>query len=108
MEKRTKTKLNGRMNICGENIKKYRKELGEGFSQERLAEKLQLLGLSAHKNMIQMIEAGKQSVTDIELVFFAKALNVSVADLMEQTEPIIPYPETEEGYGSQKAAQSRM
>lgn len=106
MEKRTKTKLNGRMNICGQNIKKFRKALDPNFSQEKLAEKLQLLGLNAHKNMIQMIEAGKQTVTDIELTFFAKALNVSVSDLMQQDEPPASYEETKEGYGIQSAAQT--
>lgn len=105
MEKRSKTKINGRMNICGQNITKFRRQIGKDFSQEKLAEKLQLLGLNAHKNMIQMIEAGKQSVTDIELVYFSKALGVSISDLMNQENQNITYEENTPGQGTKKVAQ---
>ena len=46
-------------------------------SQKRLADMLQLLGLDLDKNAIQRIESGKRFVTDIELRYFAKVLNVS-------------------------------
>lgn len=71
----------GRNNICGRQIAYYRKELGK--SQRELADALQLLGLDVDKNAIQRIEAGKRFVTDIELVYLAKALNVSYEDLLK-------------------------
>jgi len=71
---------NGRNNICGTQIAYYRKEMHK--SQRQLADALQLLGLDVDKNAIQRIEAGKRFVTDIELVYFAKVLNVSYQELL--------------------------
>ena len=71
----------GRNNICGMRIASCRKELGK--SQRELADALQLLGLDVDKNAIQRIEAGKRFVTDIELVYLAKALDVSYEVLLE-------------------------
>ena len=50
--------------------------------QRQLADTLQLLGLDVDKNAIQRIEAGKRFVTDIEIVFLCKALNVTVNELL--------------------------
>lgn len=72
----------GRNNICGTKIAGYRKE--QGMSQRELASALQLLGLDIDKNAIQRMEAGKRFVTDIELVYLAKALRVSYDDLLEK------------------------
>lgn len=74
----------GRNNICGMQVAKYRKELGK--SQRQLADALQLLGLDVDKNAIQRIEAGKRFVTDIELMYLAKVLNVSYDVLLEEKE----------------------
>ena len=71
----------GRNNICGVHIARYRKEMGK--SQRELADALQLLGLDIDKNAIQRLEAGKRFVTDIELVYLSKALNVSYEDLLK-------------------------
>ena len=73
----------GRNNICGAQIAKYRKEMRK--SQRELADALQLLGLDVDKNAIQRIEAGKRFVTDIEIVHFAKVLNVSYEDLLSHS-----------------------
>ena len=73
----------GSNNICGEQIAKYRKELKK--SQRELADALQLLGLDIDKNAIQRMEAGKRFVTDIELVYLAKALNVTYEELLKNT-----------------------
>ena len=70
----------GRNNICGTRIAYYRKQMNK--SQRQLADALQLLGLDVDKNAIQRIEAGKRFVTDIELVYFAKALHVSYQELL--------------------------
>ncbi len=71
---------NGLNNLCGAAISKKRKELG--FSQRELADKLQLHGLDIDKNAIQRIEAGKRFVTDIEIVYLSKVLDISYETLL--------------------------
>lgn len=71
---------NGKNNVCGQNIYTFRKNLQ--ISQRELADRLQVLGLDIDKNTIQRIEAGKRFVTDIEIIFFAKALKKSVDELL--------------------------
>ena len=76
----TNKAMDGRNNVCGKQIAKYRKEMHK--SQRQLADMLQLAGLDVDKNAIQRIEAGKRFVTDIELVYLAGVLHVDVADLL--------------------------
>ena len=73
--------IDGRNNICGEQVAKFR--IAGGLSQRQLAEKLQLLGLDVDKNAIQRIEAGKRFVTDIELKAFAEIFEGTVDRLVE-------------------------
>jgi transcriptional regulator with XRE-family HTH domain len=70
----------GYNNLCGKNIAIARKS--QGKSQRQLADALQLAGLDVDKNAIQRIEAGKRFVTDIELVYFASVLNLSLDELL--------------------------
>lgn len=72
----------GLNNISGKIISIKRKELG--YSQRKLADKLQLSGLDIDKNTIQRIEAGKRFVTDIELVHISKVLQLSYEALLNQ------------------------
>lgn len=72
--------FDGSNNITGAIIAECRKATGK--SQRQLADSLQLLGLDIDKNAIQRIEAGKRFVTDIELVFFSKILNVKYDELL--------------------------
>ena len=69
----------GLNNLCGTNISKYRKELH--LSQRELADRLQILGLDVDKNAIQRMESGQRFITDIELVYLAKAFDKTIADL---------------------------
>ena len=69
-------------NISGVNIAKIRKGITPTMSQRALADKLQLYGLDLDKNAIQRIECGKRFVTDIELTYLSKALNVTVLALL--------------------------
>lgn len=71
----------GLNNICGSNIARLRKALH--LSQRELADRLQLLGLDIEKNAIQRMEAGKRFITDIELVYLAQALGVSLDELTD-------------------------
>ena len=70
----------GRNNICGAQVAYYRKRSGK--SQRELADALQLAGLDLDKNAIQRMEAGKRFITDIELVYLARVLNVSYEALL--------------------------
>jgi len=75
-----KNKADGRNNISGFVIRQKRMDFG--WSQKELADALQLAGLDVDKNAVQRIEAGKRFVTDIELVYFAKVLEVDYAVLL--------------------------
>ena len=71
----------GKNNICGSNIAKFRKELK--ISQRELADRLQLIGLDIDKNAIQRIESGQRFITDIEIVFFCKVFDKTFQELFE-------------------------
>ena len=73
----------GKANICGRNIAKYRLQMKPKMSQRALADKLQILGVDVDKNAIQRIECGKRFVTDIELIALAQALEVDVIMLVK-------------------------
>ena len=73
---------NGRLNLCGENIYRLRKDQEPRMSQRMLAERLQLTGVDVDKNAIQRIEAGKRFVTDIELLGLAKIFHTSCDALL--------------------------
>ena len=85
MQRRRKIRFLGRANIAVLNIKKYREALVPPCSQNDLASKLQLAGLSVHKNMVSMVENGEQGISDVELRTFAIVLGVSVSDLMDES-----------------------
>ena len=72
---------NGKNNICGEKIAKFRKAIVPKMSQRILAEKLQLKGIDLDKNAIQRIESGERFLTDIELKIFAEVFGVKIEEL---------------------------
>lgn len=76
----TNRSRDGRNNLCGAVIEKRRKEMGK--SQRQLADMLQIAGLDIDKNAIQRIEAGKRFVTDIELAYLSKVLDLSYEILL--------------------------
>lgn len=76
----TNKSMDGTHNICGVVIAKRRKEMGK--SQRQLADMLQIAGLDIDKNAVQRIEAGKRFVTDIELTYFSKVLDLSYQILL--------------------------
>ena len=77
-------KLNGKLNIIGKNIKKYR-EL-KGLTLRELSEKLELYGLTIYNSDIHNIEHGKKTIRDYEIKGFCLALDVSLDDLYENTD----------------------
>ena len=74
---------NGRNNFLGVNLKNIRENMTPALSQRKLANKMQILGLDIDRHVIRRIENGERFVTDIEVKMFAKALNVSYADLLD-------------------------
>lgn len=73
----------GKANICGRNVAKYRLRMTPKMSQRALADKLQILGVDVDKNAVQRIECGKRFVTDIELVALSKALKIDMIMLVK-------------------------
>lgn len=77
----TNKAVDGKNNACGGKIAQFRKEMGK--SQRQRADALQLLGMDVDKNAIQRIEAGKRFVTDIELIYISKVLNVTYSESLD-------------------------
>ena len=74
----------GLHNLCGGIIEKRRKELNK--SQRELADMLQIAGLDIDKNAVQRIEARKRFVTDIELTYISKVLDLPYEALLSTSE----------------------
>ncbi len=70
----------GTNNLCGKRIAVIRKE--KKLSQRKLAAKMQLLGFDVDHYFIRRVENGERFVTDIDLVIFSKALEVSITDIL--------------------------
>ena len=71
-------KVTDQCNICGQDVRKLRKQ--KKMSQDQLAAKLQTEGLGVNQNSISRIEAGKRVVADYELKALAHVLGVAVDD----------------------------
>ena len=82
-----KNKNDSSNNISGKNIKILRLKQMPRLSQRALADKLQLQGIDLDKNAVQRIESGQRFVTDIELLAFSKALEVSLDILLQEEDP---------------------
>lgn len=70
---------NIKLKIFGEQVRKLRK--ARGLSQEELAELAEL-----HRNYIGGIERGERNVALLNIVRLAKALGVSLSELLEGVE----------------------
>lgn len=75
-------KFNGNMNVISDTLKKYREQ--RGYSYEMLSAKLELIGISIHKQCLYDIECNKRTVKDYELYGIAKVLGIDVNDLLSQ------------------------
>ena len=75
------SKYNGNMNVIGRLLKEYREK--EKISYEQLSAKLELMGISIHKQSIYDIENNKRTVTDYELFGLAYILGIDVNDLLK-------------------------
>ena len=77
----------GKCNDSGRKIRELRE--AAGLSQEGLAAKLQLSGLTLTQKAISRIETGDRVVPDFELAYFSRVLGVSVEVLLNIDEPQI-------------------
>lgn len=72
----------GTNNLCGRRIAEIRKS--KKLSQRKLATKMQLLGFDVDHYFIRRVENGERFVTDIDLVIFARALQVPICDMLSE------------------------
>ena len=74
-------KYNGNMNVIANLLKEYRTK--KNLSYEQLAAKLDLMGISIHKQSLYDIENNKRTVKDYELFGIAYVLGIDVNDLLK-------------------------
>ena len=79
-------KLNGKSNVIGIHIKKYR-ELSN-LTQRDLSNKIDLLGIDIYHSDISQIENQKLLLKDFEIIAFCKVLGVTYDQLFEDTDNI--------------------
>ena len=72
--------FNGKKNICGERVKEARKKMK--LSQEMLAAKLQVAGVSIERDSVSRIEIGTRFVADYEIMILSEILGVSPSYLL--------------------------
>lgn len=77
---RNSVKYDGKLNVIGSAIRKYRE--ASQLSQADLSAKLALLGIDIPKNSIQRLECGTRIIKEYELAGIAKILNVSTDELL--------------------------
>ena len=70
----------GTNNLTGKEIARIRKS--KKLSQRKLAEKMQLLGFDVDHYFLRRVENGERFVTDIDLVIFSRALEVTLSELL--------------------------
>ena len=70
----------GRSNICGEQIRRFRRE--RKLSQGELAARLQLQEVQLDQKAVSRVEKGERFVSDFELVAFSRALQVPLEELL--------------------------
>ena len=74
-------KFDGNMNVISRLLKEYR--IKKNLSYEQLSAKLDLMGISIHKQSLYDIENNKRTVKDYELFGIAHVLGIDVNDLLE-------------------------
>ena len=73
-------KYDGNMNVISRLLKEYR--IKKNLSYEQLSAKLDLMGISIHKQSLYDIENNKRTVKDYELFGIAHVLGIDVNDLL--------------------------
>jgi transcriptional regulator with XRE-family HTH domain len=73
-------------NLVGPQVRKWRDK--KGWSQEKLALRLQLRGWNISRDSLASLESQRRRVPDCELLFLAKALGVGIEDLFPRNLPL--------------------
>ncbi len=76
-------KTTAHLNVVGPQVRKLR--LRKGWTQDRLAAKLQLLGWDLSRESVTRLENQARRVPDLELFALAKALGVRADDLLPRS-----------------------
>ena len=74
-------KYNGKLNVIGENVRRFRE--AEKLSLTQLSNKLLLLGIDIPKSSLQNIEMGKRVVKEYEFYALCKVFNISMEDMLK-------------------------
>ena len=74
-------RFDGNMNVISKLLKEYR--MKQNMSYETLSAKLELMGISIHKQSLYDIENNKRTVKDFELWGLSKVFNIDINDLLE-------------------------
>lgn len=72
-------------NKSGHRIRVARTMQKPRLTQDDLVARMQIEGVDISKNTLSRIELGERYVTDLELISFAKVLNVTTSWLLEET-----------------------
>lgn len=73
------------LNIVGRQMQILRRQAEPPLTQQALAVQLQLLGWDIDRFGVSKIERGQRQVTDKEVVLIAKALEVPIGSLFENS-----------------------
>lgn len=79
-------KFNGKSNVIGNNIRKYR-ELRK-LTQRELCDKIALLGVDLYHSDISQIENGKLLIKDFEIIAICKVLQITYDQIFENTDKL--------------------
>ena len=71
-------------NVIGRNVARFRYQ--NGWSQDKLVAKIQLLGFYITRDILANIETLRSIVTDKQIVIFAEVFGVPVGDFFHQNE----------------------
>ena len=74
------------MNLVGPQVQKLR--LKKGWSQEKLAMKLQLRGWNISRDSLASLESQRRRVPDCEMLYLARVLRVRMGDLLPKHLPL--------------------
>jgi transcriptional regulator with XRE-family HTH domain len=79
MENRKLKRAKFPANVSGPQIKRLR--LAKGWSQAKLAERLQLSGLDVGRDTVARVECQAHGIRDMDIPFFARSLGVEISRL---------------------------
>ena len=72
-------RINSKLNVIGQNVKKYRTKMN--LTQQELCDKLDLYGLNLYHSDIYLIEYNKRIVRDYEALAPSKVFGISLDEL---------------------------